>query len=73
MSNPTMSAATRLRCTAEELTRCRAYIPRNAYADVNRVIHALECAAHRLEGLPSPAPIQQPKVDAPSWGAGVSQ
>ena len=75
MSNPSLQVATRLKCVADDLESLKPFIP---YAtatagELARVVRALRDSAHRLEGLPSPAPIQQPKVDAPSWGAGVSQ
>lgn len=73
MSNPVLSAATRCRCTADDLLSLKSHIPRSLSLDLTRIISALNAAAERYETSCSPAPIQQPKVDAPSWGAGVSQ
>lgn len=75
MSNPSLQVATRLKCVADDLESLRPFLP---YAtatagELARVVRALRDSAHRLEGLPAPAPKRQLVVDAPSCGAGGSQ
>ena len=76
MSQTVLQAATRLRLASDALVQSLPFIPRSLRSDVYKIVHALDDAATRLEGVRSPLPAASPQqresVEAPA-GWGVSQ